>query len=248
MVDWYKHDIPDWMDATEDLDAECYRAFHVIVQLIMVNEKPIRNNERGISGRCRQSLRTYRRVIKELVEKKLIAVESGRIQNLRASIELKKIDESRLRSGRGGKARAKSLKDNDAAQVPLQKNHAEKTREEKKREDSKNLDSRSPAPGGAARASRLPDDWKPGAEDIAEAKAKLGSNASREFQKFRDYWKAQPGQRGVKLDWDATWRNWVRKAEEDGHGKVNADNPRAGSLIAALDRRIAAAKIEEEPD
>src|SRR5216683_2271656 len=69
MVDWYKHDIPDWMDATEDLDAECYRAFHVIVQLIMVNEKPIRNNERGISGRCRQSLRTYRRVIKELVEK-----------------------------------------------------------------------------------------------------------------------------------------------------------------------------------
>lgn len=26
----------------------------------------------------------------------------------------------------------------------------------------------------------------------------------------RDYWIAQPGQRGVKRDWDATWRNWVR--------------------------------------
>lgn len=28
---------------------------------------------------------------------------------------------------------------------------------------------------------------------------------------FRDYWSAQPGQRGVKLDWEATWRNWVRR-------------------------------------
>jgi uncharacterized protein YdaU (DUF1376 family) len=30
------------------------------------------------------------------------------------------------------------------------------------------------------------------------------------FEKFKDYWIAQPGQKGVKLDWDATWRNWVR--------------------------------------
>jgi len=27
---------------------------------------------------------------------------------------------------------------------------------------------------------------------------------------FKDYWIAQPGQKGVKLDWEATWRNWVR--------------------------------------
>ena len=30
------------------------------------------------------------------------------------------------------------------------------------------------------------------------------------FEKFKDYWIAQPGQKGLKLDWDATWRNWVR--------------------------------------
>uniref|UniRef100_A0A6M3KHL9 Uncharacterized protein n=1 Tax=viral metagenome TaxID=1070528 RepID=A0A6M3KHL9_9ZZZZ len=28
---------------------------------------------------------------------------------------------------------------------------------------------------------------------------------------FRDYWVAVPGQRGLKLDWGGTWRNWVRK-------------------------------------
>ena len=30
------------------------------------------------------------------------------------------------------------------------------------------------------------------------------------FEGFRDYWIAQPGQKGVKLDWFATWRTWVR--------------------------------------
>ena len=30
------------------------------------------------------------------------------------------------------------------------------------------------------------------------------------FEKFKDYWISQPGQKGVKLDWFATWRNWVR--------------------------------------
>lgn len=31
------------------------------------------------------------------------------------------------------------------------------------------------------------------------------------WEQFRDYWIAQPGQKGVKTDWDATWRNWVRR-------------------------------------
>ena len=30
------------------------------------------------------------------------------------------------------------------------------------------------------------------------------------FDQFKDYWIAQAGQKGVKLDWFATWRNWVR--------------------------------------
>ena len=30
------------------------------------------------------------------------------------------------------------------------------------------------------------------------------------FERFRDHWIAQPGQKGVKTDWHATWRNWVK--------------------------------------
>ena len=30
------------------------------------------------------------------------------------------------------------------------------------------------------------------------------------WNQFKDYWIAQGGQKGAKLDWFATWRNWVR--------------------------------------
>lgn len=35
-----------------------------------------------------------------------------------------------------------------------------------------------------------------------------------QHRQFIDYWIAAPGQKGVKLDWDATWRNWMRRSAE----------------------------------
>jgi hypothetical protein len=37
-----------------------------------------------------------------------------------------------------------------------------------------------------------------------------------EADKFRDYWTARAGSSAVKLDWQATWRNWIRAAIERG--------------------------------
>jgi len=49
-------------------------------------------------------------------------------------------------------------------------------------------------------------------------------NPAKTFDQFKDYWIAQAGQKGVKLDWFATWRNWVRSTNAP---KVNpADNIR----------------------
>ena len=36
-----------------------------------------------------------------------------------------------------------------------------------------------------------------------------------EHRKFADYWIAQPGAKGRKVDWNATWRNWIRNARVD---------------------------------
>lgn len=71
--------------------------------------------------------------------------------------------------------------------------------------------------GESARGSRLPPGWAPEPVHMAFAES-LGlrnGRATAELEKFRDYWAAQPGQKGVKSDWPATWRNWARRAAED---------------------------------
>ncbi len=56
----------------------------------------------------------------------------------------------------------------------------------------------------------MPDDWKNYClQEIPNA------NAQRIFDEFRDYWIAKAGSDGVKLDWLATWRNWVRRRASD---------------------------------
>lgn len=37
----------------------------------------------------------------------------------------------------------------------------------------------------------------------------------QETQKFCDHWRSQPGAKGRKIDWAATWRNWMRTASSD---------------------------------
>ncbi|MFT9221929.1 hypothetical protein [Gluconobacter oxydans] len=63
------------------------------------------------------------------------------------------------------------------------------------------------------RASRLPADWQPTPEQIQFARDNQVDPA-RTAEVFRDYWLGVPGAKGCKADWDATWRNWVRR--EDG--------------------------------
>ncbi|MDY0242921.1 MAG: hypothetical protein RBR34_12170 [Rhodospirillaceae bacterium] len=65
------------------------------------------------------------------------------------------------------------------------------------------------------RGTRLSLNWTPSAK-AADFAAKLGLDAGATVERFRDYWIAQPGSRGVKLDWDATWRNWCRTEAERG--------------------------------
>lgn len=70
-------------------------------------------------------------------------------------------------------------------------------------------------PNGSSkkRGARLPDDFLPDMAGAIEA-GLSEDEARREALKFRDYWISQPGQKGIKLDWPATWRNWCRHAVE----------------------------------
>ena len=64
------------------------------------------------------------------------------------------------------------------------------------------------------RGSRLPQDWvlsKSMGDWATQERPDL--DVRQVAEQFKDYWSAQAGQKGVKLDWDATWRNWIRNTK-----------------------------------
>lgn len=84
------------------------------------------------------------------------------------------------------------------------------------------------------RGARLASGWEPTSPDHAAGLEMLGREGlANELAKFRDYWAAQPGQRGVKLDWDATFRNWIRNTRKPSNGRRTVHDA-ANDLIAKI--------------
>ncbi|WP_019221231.1 YdaU family protein [Bartonella senegalensis] len=63
------------------------------------------------------------------------------------------------------------------------------------------------------KGQRLPSDWQ---ADIGAAISEGLSEEQARWQekKFRDYWHAKSGKEALKVDWQATWRNWFRREIE----------------------------------
>jgi hypothetical protein len=92
--------------------------------------------------------------------------------------------------------------------VPQPDSSRQKRSEEKRSEEKRSSTS-------ARRGSRLqpgfvpPDSWL---EFCKEEREDL--DPFETYNAFHDYWTSVPGQKGSKLDWEATWRNWVRNQRE----------------------------------
>ncbi len=65
------------------------------------------------------------------------------------------------------------------------------------------------------RGSRISGEWMPSPELLAWVVVNAPSvEALRETEIFRDFWIAAAGAKGVKQDWSATWRNWMRRTHD----------------------------------
>lgn len=66
------------------------------------------------------------------------------------------------------------------------------------------------------KGTRIPKEWVLSQEYIEAAyQIRLMPHAELRniADEFKDYWISVPGSKGVKLDWLATWRNWVRRSK-----------------------------------
>ena len=122
----------------------------------------------------------------------------------------------------------------DAARCPVVTAEPviEPIREPVRESSAANAAAQQPGPSAStARGTRLPDGWMPKPETIQQMRDECPNvNLEAEHRRFMDYWADQPGAKGRKVRWDSTWRNWIRRANEDTR--------RAGRQTAA-DRNLA---------
>jgi hypothetical protein len=116
----------------------------------------------------------------------------------------------RMAGSKGGKAKANTLA--NAKQVP------EQTPSKVLPDTDTDLDTDPTPPKGGVtprkRGSRIAEDFQATPEMKLWASTKApGIDLSLETEKFINYWVAKSGKEATKLDWAATWRNWILNAK-----------------------------------
>jgi len=186
----------------------------------------IPDDDAWIMRRLRVDQVTFDAVVKVVIAE-FFDSEKGRLSNAKLTrifSETNEAHQKRVQAGsKGGKA--KSLKtlaaaSSNAKAMPKQP-EPEPELELKKRDT--NVSTKN--------GTRIPADWFL-SKHLGEWSIDEGASHDLvrvEADKFRDYWVGVAGAKGRKADWDATWRNWIRKAIADRAPKFKAINGGGGS-------------------
>lgn len=111
-----------------------------------------------------------------------------------------------------------------------------KSPSEKKAEEEEEAETDTPPKGGGARkrGTRLPEPFMLTNEMREWAVAEVPTvDVEASTRKFVDYWRAETGQKATKLDWIATWRNWLRRDADNKKPNRLTPMERAAQTAAA---------------
>jgi uncharacterized protein YdaU (DUF1376 family) len=202
---YFQFNIGDYQSHTAHLSDIEDLAYRRLLDWYYLHESPIPLDLNEVSRQIR--MRPHSDCIASVLNEYFSHTSDGWIHH-RANKEIAKVGEKSEKASESAKARWNKVKDANA--LPTQS-------------DSNATHNTLPITHNTIvkqnRGSRLQadfcltDDWK---EFCRKERSDL--DPQKVFDGFKDYWIAKPGQQGVKLDWFATWRNWVRNQKQ---GLVN---------------------------
>ena len=224
-MDWYCR---DYIADTRHLTPEQKGAYTDLLNYAWLNKAQLVDNDAELARMCGFTLRRWMDKIRPAMER-FWTIENGIWFQERQQKEFhtcsEKVSKNRANAALGGKAKAlnanKSLVANARQTLEPKAANTESDTESDTESERKIEPPHTPPPEVGAvetvkptrskskRGTRLPDGWVPSERNIEDAiNSGIPPQAVDELgEQFRDYWVAVPGQRGTKLDWDATWRN-----------------------------------------
>lgn len=209
---YYQHHIGDFIKDTSFLTNEEIGIYLKLIWLYYDSEKPLPNNlfELGMKTGTRDN----QEVLEGLLGMFFVLDEQNKCWNhSRCDKEIEHYKQQLTTASKAGKASAlkramnknptsvEQALDERSTDVQPTNNQQPITINHKPIKENK-------------RGSRLTQDWvlsKSMGDWAAQERPDL--DVRQVAEQFKDYWSAQAGQKGVKLDWDATWRNWIRNTK-----------------------------------
>ena len=200
---YFAFNIGDYASHTHHLDLMEDLAYRRLLDLYYLHERPLNASVTSVARQI--GMRAYEKEVQTILSEFFELTEDGWI-NTRADKEIATYHSKIQQASRAGKASAERRSNARSTDVQPTNNH---------KPININQEPSFGAVAPAKKASRMTEDWQlPKAwGEWAVAEHNLSADTVRlEASKFRDYWLAKAGKDGAKLDWSATWRNWVRNS------------------------------------
>lgn len=227
---YFQFNIGDYQSHTAHLTEIEDLAYRRLLDWYYLHESPIPLNIDEISRQIR--MRSHSDCIASVLNEYFSHTEDGWIHH-RANKEIAKVGIKSEKASESAKARWNKAKDAIALPTQSESNATHNT-----------LPITHNTVVKQNRGSRLQadfcltEDWK----QFCRAE-RSDLDPQKVFDGFKDYWIAKPGQQGVKLDWFATWRNWVRNQKQ---GLVNKADQVFTTVPSTFERDPALIAVENK--
>jgi uncharacterized protein YdaU (DUF1376 family) len=201
--------VADYLADTAHLSTQAHGAYLLLIMNYWQRGEALPCEDRKLARIARMTDEEWAGVRDDIAD--FFTDENGFWRHGRIEAELNKVREKSEKASSAGKASAQRRSNERSTDVQQTFNHTDTdTDTDNKKDKAKAL---------SKKGCRISDYWVPKDDDWNMAVDALGQVKARHEQiQFKDYWRSVPGAKGVKLDWDATWRNWVRSAaERKGH-------------------------------
>jgi uncharacterized protein YdaU (DUF1376 family) len=207
---YYQFNIGDYASHTRHLTNLEDLAYRRLLDAYYLQEHPLNT---GITTVARQiNMREYETEVKAVLEEFFTLTDDGWFHQ-RVDKEIKHFQSKRQQASNAGKASAERRNNIRSTDVQPTNNHKPITNNQETKNSSV-----------GTRGTRLPTDWIVSDEQKAFCiKERPDLDPMKVAENFKDYWIGVAGSKGVKKDWDATWRNWVRNEKKQFVAKQSSE-------------------------
>jgi uncharacterized protein YdaU (DUF1376 family) len=232
---YYKFNIADYRKDTSHLSTLEHGVYRQLIDWQYLDEKPIPLETQVVFRRLRLGSVDEQQALENVLSEFFEKSDDGYFQK-RIRVEILDYQENSEKNRRNGKLGGRPSKTHSVSSgLP---------NETQSKGNHKPLTNNHKPTSRANKGSRLSADWVlPEDWENWARQERPDLNLRSVGEQFRDYWSAKAGSGSTKLDWLATWRNWVRNQRQE---RLNPADIAKVTVPSKVERDPALQKLDDD--